>query len=57
MIPGPRVSACPECRAEHRIDVIFYRVPSFETGCKTFNGLESLALIKYHLTQINRTDE
>lgn len=55
--PGPRVSACPECRAEHRIDVVFYRVPSFETSCKTFNGLKSLALIKYHLTQINRTDE
>lgn len=55
--PGPRISACPECRAEHRIDVVFYRVLSFETSCKTFNGLKSLALIKYHLTQINRTDE
>lgn len=40
-----------------RIDVVFYSVPSFETSCKTFNGLKSLALIKYHLTQINRTDE
>ena len=40
-----------------RIDVVFYSVLSFETSCKTFNGLKSLALIKYHLTQINRTDE
>lgn len=41
----------------HRIDVIFYSVPRFETSCKTFNGLKSLALIKYHLTQINRIDK
>lgn len=40
-----------------RIDVVFYSVPNFETSCKVFNGLKSLALIKYHLTQINRTDE
>lgn len=40
-----------------RIDDVFYSVLSFETSCKTSNGLKSLALIKYHLTQINRTDE
>lgn len=44
-------------KQSHRIDVVFYSVPSFERSSKTFNGLKSLALIKYHLTQINRTDE